>query len=128
MTVPVIPGSVGNFYIQLLNGPHMCGEADLGSSCNRTPKSHTPKLVTVAHPVHEVFGMLAHMEQRAGVNYFPLVVKCYRLAKLLSTKFGPNLCQYKTVNSQAAGLQLHSLSFVLFHSTGFLFICLLFVK
>lgn len=128
MTVPVIPGSVGNFYIHLLNGHHMCVEADLGSLCNRTPKSHTPKLVTVARPVHEVFDMLAHMEQRAGVNFFPLVVKCYRLDKFLSTKFVPILCQYKTVNSQAAVLQLCSSSFVLFHSIGFLFIYLLFVK
>jgi len=126
--MPVIPASVGNFYMQLLNGPHMCGEADLGSSCTRTPKSHTPKSVTVTRPVHEVFGMLANMEQRAGVNFFPLVVKCCRLGKFLSTKFGPNLCQYKTVNSQAAVLQWCSLSFVLFHSIDFLFIYLLFVK
>jgi hypothetical protein len=70
----VIPGSGGggNFYIQLLSGSHICREADLGSSGNRTPKSHTPKLVTVAHPVHKVFGMLAHMEQRVGVNFFHL--------------------------------------------------------
>jgi hypothetical protein len=68
----VIPGSVGYFYIQLLNGPHVRGEADLGSSGNRTPKSRTPKLVTVACPVHEAFGMLAHMEQRVGVNFFHL--------------------------------------------------------
>ena len=62
----VIPGSVGNFYVQLLSGRHICGEADPGSSDNRTPKSHTPKLVTVACPVHEVFGMFAHLEQRLG--------------------------------------------------------------
>jgi hypothetical protein len=68
----VIPGSMWNFYVQLLNGPHICGEADLGSLHNRTPKSHTPKLVTVARPVHEVFGMLALTEQRVGVNFFHL--------------------------------------------------------
>ena len=56
------------------------------------------------------------------------MVKCYRLDKFLCTKFGPNLCQYTTVNSEAAVLQLCSLSFVLFHSIGFLFIYWLFVK
>ena len=65
----VITGSVGNFYMQLLNGPHVCHEVELGSSGNRTPKSHTPKLVTVACPVHEVLGMLAHMEQGVGVIF-----------------------------------------------------------
>lgn len=65
-------GSVRKFYIQLLNGCHICREADLGSAGNSIPKSYTPKLVTVARPVHEVFGMLAHMEQRVGVNFFHL--------------------------------------------------------
>jgi hypothetical protein len=72
MTRQVIPGSVRDFYMQLLNGCHICREADLGSAGNRTPKSHTPKLVAVARPVHEVFGMLAHMEQRVRVNFFHL--------------------------------------------------------
>jgi hypothetical protein len=68
----VIPGNVGNFFIHLLNGPYICGEALLGRSGNKTPKSHTPKLVTVTRPALEVFGMLACTGQRVGVNFFHL--------------------------------------------------------
>jgi hypothetical protein len=39
-------------------------------------------------------------------EFFPLVVKYYHLDTFLGTKFGPNLCQCKTISSQAAVLQL----------------------
>jgi hypothetical protein len=56
MSIYVIFGSVGNFYIQFLNGLHMCGEVDIGGSDNKTPISRTPKLVKFTLPVREIFG------------------------------------------------------------------------